>query len=89
MTHAIAVIIEGKRNAMWFAENLLEFLDHQPGITVFGYDDVARITSDNCGSVWSQTYDYGVNGGEYDNLSKSGSRSWTPGYNSSNKPGYL
>jgi hypothetical protein len=50
----------------------------------FGYDDVARITSDNCGSVWSQTYDYGVNAGEYDNLSKSGSKSWNPGYNTSN-----
>jgi RHS repeat-associated protein len=46
----------------------------------FSYDDVARLLTDNCGSVWSQTYDYGVNGGEYENLSKSGSSSWTPGY---------
>jgi hypothetical protein len=27
-------MIEGKSNAMWFAEDLLEFLDHQPGTTV-------------------------------------------------------
>ena len=32
--YAIAVMIEGKDNALWFAANLLEFLDHQPGTTV-------------------------------------------------------
>jgi hypothetical protein len=32
--YAIAVMIEGRSNAMWFAANLLEFLDHQPGTTV-------------------------------------------------------
>jgi len=46
----------------------------------FGYDDVARLTSDNCGSVWSQTYSYD----QYDNLTKSGSKSWVPGYNQAN-----
>jgi RHS repeat-associated protein len=50
----------------------------------FSYDDVARLISDNCGTVWSQTYDYGVNGGEYDNLTQSGSASWNPGYNPNN-----
>ena len=46
----------------------------------FGYDDVARLTSDDCGSVWSQTYAYD----QYDNLTKSGSLSWIPGYNPAN-----
>lgn len=32
--YAIAVMIEGKSKAMWFGENLLEFLDHQPVTTV-------------------------------------------------------
>jgi hypothetical protein len=32
--YAIAVMIEGKSNATWFAANLLEFVDHQPGTTV-------------------------------------------------------
>ncbi|HUO26637.1 MAG TPA: hypothetical protein VMU61_13305 [Candidatus Aquilonibacter sp.] len=32
--YAIAVLIEGQSKAMWFAENVLEFLDHQPGTTV-------------------------------------------------------
>ena len=43
----------------------------------FSYDDVARLTSDNCGSVWAQTFSYD----QYDNLTKSGSSSWNPGYN--------
>jgi len=38
----------------------------------FGYDDVARLTGDKCGSVWSQTYSYD----QYDNLTKSGSASF-------------
>jgi hypothetical protein len=32
--HAIAVMIDGKSTALWFAANLLEFLDHQPGTTL-------------------------------------------------------
>jgi RHS repeat-associated protein len=44
------------------------------------YDDISRLTTDNCGSVWSQTYSYD----QYDNLTKSGSASWVPGYNSAN-----
>ncbi|GEM_PF-2370220 len=47
----------------------------------FGYDDVARLTSDNCGSVWAQTFSYD----QYDNLTKSGSSSWNPGYNTKNQ----
>ena len=48
--------------------------------TVMGYDDLGRLLSDNCSSVWSQTFSYD----EYDNLTKSGSISWNPGYNSAN-----
>ena len=29
--YAIAVMVEGQREALWFAENVLEFVDHQPG----------------------------------------------------------
>jgi RHS repeat-associated protein len=47
---------------------------------VMGYDDLGRLLSDNCGSVWEQTFSYD----QYDNLTKSGSSSWNPGYNSSN-----
>jgi RHS repeat-associated protein len=46
----------------------------------FGYDDAARLTTDNCGSIWSQTFNYD----QYDNLTKSGSITWNPGYNSAN-----
>jgi RHS repeat-associated protein len=46
----------------------------------FGYDDLARLTSDNCGAVWSQTFSYD----QYGNLTKSGSITWAPGYNSAN-----
>jgi RHS repeat-associated protein len=48
----------------------------------FGYDDVERITGDNCGSVWSQTYSYD----QYDNLTKSGNASFacTGCYNPAN-----
>lgn len=46
----------------------------------FGYDAVARLTNDICGSVWSQTYSYD----QYDNLTKSGNASWIPGYNPTN-----
>lgn len=46
----------------------------------FGYDDLGRLTTDNCGSVWTQTYTYD----DYDNFSKSGSSNWTPGYQINN-----
>ena len=32
--YAIAVMLEGRSEALWFAENLLEFVDHQPGTTI-------------------------------------------------------
>jgi RHS repeat-associated protein len=47
----------------------------------FGYDDVARLITDNCGSVWSQTFSYD----QYSNLSKSGNDAWNPGYNTKNQ----
>ncbi|HEX3742211.1 MAG TPA: RHS repeat-associated core domain-containing protein [Terriglobales bacterium] len=46
----------------------------------FGYDDLARLVIDNCGSVWSQTFSYD----QYENLTKSGSVTWNPGYNAAN-----
>lgn len=42
----------------------------------YGYDDLARITSANCGSVWAQTFSFDPFG----NLSKSGSASFQPVY---------
>ncbi|MGB8011823.1 MAG: hypothetical protein WCF68_09440 [Terriglobales bacterium] len=32
--YAIAVMVEGHSESLWFAENLLEFVDHQPGTTI-------------------------------------------------------
>lgn len=46
----------------------------------FGYDDLTRIASDNCGSVWSQMFSYDPFG----NITKSGNSAWMPGYNESN-----
>ena len=48
--------------------------------SVMGYDDLGRLLSDNCGSVWAQTFSYD----QYDNVTKSGSVTWNPGYNSAN-----
>lgn len=48
--------------------------------TVMGYDDLGMLLSDNCGSIWSQTFSYD----QYDNVTKSGSITWNPGYNSTN-----
>lgn len=48
--------------------------------SVMGYDDLGRLLSNNCGSLWSQTFSYD----QYDNLTKAGSSSWAPGYNASN-----
>jgi RHS repeat-associated protein len=42
----------------------------------YAYDDVARISSANCGSVWSQNFSFDPFG----NITKSGSLSWMPGY---------
>ena len=32
--HAIGVMIDGRNEALWFTENLLEFIDHQSGTTI-------------------------------------------------------
>jgi RHS repeat-associated protein len=48
--------------------------------TVMGHDDLGRLLSDNCGSVWAQTFSYD----QYDNLTKSGSITWNPGYSATN-----
>ncbi|MBV9269103.1 MAG: RHS repeat protein, partial [Acidobacteriaceae bacterium] len=42
------------------------------------YDDLMRLTTNNCGSVWSQTFSYDPFG----NIAKSGSVSFQPTYNS-------
>ncbi len=42
------------------------------------YDDLARLSGNNCGSAWAQTFTYDPFG----NVTKSGSVSWLPGYNS-------
>jgi RHS repeat-associated protein len=48
--------------------------------TVMGYDDLGRLLSDDCGSVWQQTFSYD----QYDNITKSGSSAWNPGYYAAN-----
>jgi RHS repeat-associated protein len=45
----------------------------------YSHDDLVRITSDNCGSGWSQTFSYDAFG----NISKSGTVSFLPTYSSS------
>jgi RHS repeat-associated protein len=47
----------------------------------FSYDDLTRLVTDSCGSIWSQTFSYD----QYDNLSKSGSSTFLPGYNTKNQ----
>ena len=42
----------------------------------FGYDDLARVKSANCGSAWSQTFSLDPFG----NLSKSGTVTFQPGF---------
>jgi RHS repeat-associated protein len=49
--------------------------------SVMGYDDLGRLLSANCGSVWAQTFNYDPFG----NITKSGSIAWQPGYNQSNQ----
>lgn len=46
----------------------------------FSYDDIARLGSSNCGTPGSWTYGYD----QYDNLTKTGTTSWNPGYTASN-----
>lgn len=55
----------------------LNSLDSQT--CTYSADDLGRIASANCGSAWSQTFSYDPFG----NITKSGSISWMPGYNSS------
>jgi hypothetical protein len=43
----------------------------------YSYDDLARIASGNCGSVWAQTFSYDAFG----NITKAGSSQFQPGYN--------
>jgi RHS repeat-associated protein len=47
---------------------------------LYGYDDLVRLLSANCGSVWSQTFSYDVFG----NITKSGSLSFMPTYGAGN-----
>jgi RHS repeat-associated protein len=53
----------------------------------YGYDDLARISSANCGSVWNETFSYSDGGqgtGAFGNLAKtgiSGATSFQPTYN--------
>jgi len=44
----------------------------------YNYDDLTRLASANCGSVWSQTFSYDWFG----NINKNGSMSFTPFYSS-------
>jgi RHS repeat-associated protein len=45
-----------------------------------GYDELGRLVSVNCGSAWSQTFTYDP----FNNITKSGSSSWLPGYDQTN-----
>ncbi len=71
-------------NLTWNANGTLRQLAITDQITAgntqtctYGYDDLARVTSASCGSVWSQTFGLDPLG----NLSKSGSVSFQPTYN--------
>ena len=52
-------------------------LDNQT--CIYGYDDLMRVQSANCGSVWSQTFSYDAFG----NIAKSGSATFAAGYSAS------
>jgi RHS repeat-associated protein len=45
----------------------------------YSADDLGRIASTSCGSTWAQTFSYDAFG----NITKSGSGTWMPGYNTS------
>jgi RHS repeat-associated protein len=56
--------------------------DYNPSLaTGTGYDDLGRLVGVTCGSVWAQTFSYD----QYDNITKSGSLTWNPGYNTNNQ----
>jgi RHS repeat-associated protein len=59
--------------------SLTETCNYGTGTTA-GYDEFGRLVSANCGSVWAQTFSYDG----FNNLSKSGSSQWLPGYNQAN-----
>lgn len=44
------------------------------------YNELAQLVSNNCGSVWSQTFTYDP----FNNITKSGSSQWMPGYSQTN-----
>ena len=46
----------------------------------FIYDDLKRLTSDQCGTPWAQTYSYDI----YDNMNEFGSQPFTYTYNAAN-----
>ena len=46
----------------------------------FGYDDLSRLTTDQCGGVWQQTFGYDAFG----NIEKTGSSTFLVGYTSGN-----
>ena len=43
----------------------------------YGYDDLARLSSSNCGTAWNETFTFD----RYGNLSKSGTVNFLPTYN--------
>jgi len=47
----------------------------------YSHDDLSRIASGNCGSVWAQTFSYDAFG----NITKTGSEQFQPGYNLNNQ----
>jgi RHS repeat-associated protein len=47
----------------------------------YSYDALARLSSDNCGSAWSQTFTYD----QFGNIAKSGSLSFAATYNNKNE----
>jgi RHS repeat-associated protein len=70
----------------WNANGTLKILNITDGLNSldtqscsYGYDDLMRLQSANCGSVWSQTFSYDPFG----NIAKSGSASFAAGYSSS------
>jgi RHS repeat-associated protein len=46
----------------------------------YGYDELARLVTDNCGTKWSQTFSYDA----FNNITKSGSQPFMPGYSQTN-----
>jgi RHS repeat-associated protein len=46
-------------------------------ICSYAHDDLARLSNANCGSVWSQSFNYEP----YGNITKTGTVAWAPGYN--------